>query len=124
VIIQNNVLLTDQLVRYVGNPLELLPWSQPIGSGLTRSVSDLFLQACDTDFEKFVEIRADDAQKSEALQQRHGACLCTLQYPPVEFENAEFTIEIEFRTREVAACPSIRGDCRRWFWDSGQAAIT
>ena len=68
VVIQNDVLLTDQLVRYVRNSLELLSWSQPIGSGLTRAVSDLLLQACDTDFEKFVEIRADDAQEPEPFQ--------------------------------------------------------
>ena len=63
VVIQNDVLLTDQLVRHVRNSLELLSWSQPIGSGLTRAVSNLLLQACDTDFEKFVEIRTDDAQE-------------------------------------------------------------
>jgi hypothetical protein len=76
-------LLSDQVVRHVCNSFELFSGSQPVGSGLSRAVGDLLLQACDTDFEKFVEIRTDDAQES-----------------------------VEFRTCEIGARLSIRGEWR------------
>ena len=51
-------------------------------------------------------------KKSEPIQQRDGACLCTFQYPPIEFEDAEFTIEIELRPCR-GRCPSFHPR-RRW----------
>jgi hypothetical protein len=50
--------------------------------------------------EKLVQVRRDDGEKAQALEQRHGVVGRLRQHPPVEFEQAQLAVE-KMRRREI-----------------------
>ena len=58
------------------------------------TVFDQLFEGSDADFEEFVEVGADDSEEFETFEERLGRILGFFENALVEFEPAEFTIEV------------------------------
>ena len=110
--VQQTILLCDERVRLHGDVGEDLLWPPPIRTGLWDVELDLLLEACNPDFEKLVQIRRDDGQESEPLEQRHGIIGGLREHAPIELENSELAIEEMRRGRCGALSSRCRPRCR------------
>ena len=61
---------------------------------IVRADLDLGLQPRHADLEELVQIVADDAQETQALQQRHALIGALGQHAAIELEQRQFAIEI------------------------------
>jgi hypothetical protein len=62
---------------------------------LVRAGLDEFLEARDSDFEELVEIRAGDAQKFDALEQRNSPVLGLFQNALIELQERQLAVDIK-----------------------------
>ncbi len=76
------------------NAPQLLDRREAVQADAGQARVDLLHEARDPDFEKLVEVRAHDGEKSHPLQQRVALALRLLQHPAVEGEPAQFPVEI------------------------------
>ena len=58
------------------------------------TVFDQLFEGGDADFEELVEVGADDSEEFETFEERLGRILGFFENALVEFEPAEFTIEV------------------------------
>ena len=89
----------DELVRWCKQALEYLRRFQSVRSGGEAAQFGLFLQAGNPDFEKFIQVAADDAEVFQPLQQGHRGVFRLRQHAAVELEQTELAIE-EILSRE------------------------
>ena len=89
------VLVADHLDHVLPDGLEGLARAHAVGAGVVGLVLDLLLDASDADFEKFVEVGGDDAEKADALEERLGGVLRLFQDAAVEGEPAQFAVDEE-----------------------------
>ncbi len=98
----------DQLPRGALDGVEELGGAQAIGPHVARLAFDLLLDAGDADLEKFVEVRAEDGEELDPLDQRLGRVLRFLENAPVEFEPAQLAIDEIFRRGKARMLPVLR----------------
>jgi hypothetical protein len=89
------VLLGDELLGALGDPLDLCEGREAVGGLVLRQLGaeSLFAEARDADHEKLVEIRSEDRQKLHALQERIGLVLGFFQHAGIEFEPAQLAVD-------------------------------
>ena len=61
----------------------------------------LLLQTRDPDLEKFIQIRADDAEKLQAFEERVGLVKRLVKHPLVEFQPAQLAVDEIVFIREI-----------------------
>ena len=88
------VLFIDQFADLGEGAFELLARRQTVDAGLAPGGILLLQQAGDADFEKLVEIRADDREKLGALKERVGLVKRLRQHAPVEGEPAQLAVRV------------------------------
>ena len=116
--------LLDERMRARRHRRELLGREEPVGRGLGDAARDLLLQPGDPDHEELVEVRADDAEELEALEERQRAIARLLEDALVELEPRELAVDEETRVVETHGRPprgtvlagraGARGRGRRW----------
>ncbi len=116
--------LLDERVRARRHRRELLGREEPVRRGLGDAARDLLLQPGDPDHEELVEVRADDAEELEALEERQRAIARLLEDALVELEPRELAVDEETRVVETHGRPprgtvlagraGARGRGRRW----------
>jgi len=87
------VLPLDEPVGDRGDAREHLSCGHAVRTDAGHGELDLLLQTADAHLEELVQIRADDAEKAQALERRHTLVLGLREHTPVEFEDAEFAVE-------------------------------
>ena len=92
-LVEQLVLLRHQLVGLARYLAEHHGGRHAIGAGRVAALVDLRLQAGDPDLEEFVQVAADDAQKAQALEQRHVRIGRLRQHPAIELELSELAVE-------------------------------
>jgi hypothetical protein len=112
----------DQFVRDPLDGVESLGRAHPVGGDVAGLALDLLFDPGDANLEKLVEVRAEDGQEFDALDQRLGGVLRFFQDAPVEFEPAQLAVNEIFRggkTGSRSAFGSLsarkRDDIRRLF---------
>src|SRR5262252_10843399 len=73
--------------------VELLLRCQPVGGLLNDARRHLAAKAGDPNHVELVEVRAEDREELDALEQRNARVECLLQHSRVERQPAEFSIE-------------------------------
>ncbi len=92
-IVKQLVLTGDQRVHLSGYLLKCLTRRHAIRTKPRRIQFDLFFQPGDTHFKEFIKIAADNADKTQAFQQRGFFVLCLSQHPAIKFDQAQFPIQ-------------------------------
>ena len=82
------VLVLDHLARALADERQDLARGEAVRPDLGRLGLTLLLQAGDPDFEKFIQIRADDAKELQAFENRIGLVEGLVQNPLVELQPA------------------------------------
>jgi hypothetical protein len=114
---QRPVLDRDQLAHELGDALELLGWRHAIGPGAALDAGlHLLLQAAYPHHEELIEVRAEDCQKLQPLEQWHLGVLGLLQHPAIELEPAQLPVEIEGGIVECRSVAFGGGDGQRDFF--------
>jgi hypothetical protein len=67
---------------------------QRVGAGFQAAALQLVEQARDPDHEELVEVRAEDREELDALQQRVGRILRFFQHALLEFQQAELAVDV------------------------------
>ncbi len=88
VVFPKRVFGRDHLVRDALDRVEGLGWTQAVRGDVARFTLDLLFDACDANLEKLVQIRADNREELDALDERLRRILRFLEDAPVEFEPA------------------------------------
>jgi len=88
----------DHLVRGPLDGVERFGGAQSVGAHVARFAFDLLFDAGDANLEKFVQVRAENRQEFDALNERLRRVLCFLEHAPVEFEPAQLAINEIFRS--------------------------
>jgi len=117
------VLLLDERVHTLRHRRQRLGRGQPVGAGALVPLPDALLQVRHPDHEELVEIRAEDGQELDALEERHGHVLSLFQHPAVELEPRQLAVDHPVRhvlnplrrTSREAAARRARPACR---WSS------
>ena len=78
--------------------------SMPSGPARGRAELDLLLQARDADLEELVEVRRDDAEEAQPLEQRHRLVLGLREHAAVEFERLQLAVEEMLGRQTSDAC--------------------
>ena len=99
--IPERVLLRHHLVRDAFDRFKRLRRTHPVGSDVARFARDLLLDAGDANLEKFIEIRADDPEKLDPLEQRLGRVLRFLEDAAIELEPAQLAVDEIFRGGKI-----------------------
>ena len=87
------VLLLDERVHALGDGRQGLGRRQPVGGGALVADPDPLLEVGHPDHEELVQVRAEDRQELDALQEGHGRVLGLLQHPPVELEPRQLAVD-------------------------------
>ena len=92
------ILGRHQLLGSPGDPLQLRDRAQAVGRIiLRRAVAErLFAQARHPDHEKLVQVRAEDRQKLDALEQRIAGVLGLFENTLVEIQPTQFAVDEMF----------------------------
>jgi hypothetical protein len=92
--IENLILQRHPFAHLAADSLKHLPDRYAIG---VRSAArfDSRFQAGDTDLEEFIQIAVDDAQIAQSFERWHARIGRQCEHAAVEFNLAEFTIEIK-----------------------------
>jgi hypothetical protein len=61
----------------------------------------LLLETSDSNLEKFIQIRTDDAKKLQAFQERVRFVKCLIKHPLVEFQPAQLAVDEIVFIREI-----------------------
>src|ERR1041384_4916992 len=77
--------------------VECFRWTHPVRPNIAGLALNLLLDASDPNLKKFVEIRTEDGQKLNPLDQGLGRVLRLFENTPVEFQPAQFAIDEVFR---------------------------
>src|SRR4029079_7003304 len=91
--VQQPVLLGHERVRLAVHQRKHFARAAPVGPGFLDAELDLLLQAGDADLAEFVEVRRNDRQEAQPLEQRHRIVRGERQHPAIECEQAEFTVQ-------------------------------
>ena len=92
------VLLGDHLPDGLADAFQLLARRHPVGAGAAGDAGlHLLLQAADADHEELIQVGAEDRQELEPFQERHLGVLGLLQHPAVEFQPAQFAVDVQRR---------------------------
>ena len=95
-LIEHLILLIHQSMYLRGHqPIGLLR-GFAINADGGRLSANLLLDPRHTNLKKLIQVTRHDAQKAQALQQRHALILRLRQHPPVKREQAQFTVQIVF----------------------------
>src|SRR5205085_9779900 len=95
------VLFVHQLVDARGDRSHSLHRRQPVGPGGLVAGTDAALEPRHTHHEELVEVRAEDAQKFQALEQGHAWILCLLEHAAVELEPRQLSIDERVRVHRA-----------------------
>ncbi len=98
---QQLVLLVDEARGAGADRLQCLRDRKPVGGPVNGAGIEKLLQARHPNLKKLVEVRAGDAQKLHALEQRYSAVLGLFQYPLVELEERQLPVDVKLRNLEV-----------------------
>ena len=92
------VLRGDELLSAGANALQLCDRPHAVGRIVLRSpiAECLFAQTGNSDHKELVQVRAEDRQEFDALQQRVGRVLGFLQYTRIELQPAQFAVDKVF----------------------------
>ena len=83
---------------------ELLLDRHVVGAGAVGDAGlHLLLQAADADHEKLIQVRLENGEEFEALQQRYARVLRLLQDAAVKFEPAQLAVDVQRRVRQAGA---------------------
>ena len=91
-IVQKLELLRDEVARLARDDRERLLRRHPVRPRIGDAELDLLLDAGDADLEELVEVRRDDGQEAQPLEQRHGLVGGLREHAPLESEDAELAI--------------------------------
>ena len=91
----------DQLVHDALNGVKRFRRAQSVRADIARLAFDLLLDAGDANLEKLVEVRAEDGEEFDPLDQRLRWILRFFQDAPVELEPAQLAIDEIFRRGET-----------------------
>ncbi len=113
----------------VANLGQLLAGAEPVGAGFDHRGLELLVQARDPDHEKFVEVRGEDRQELQALEQRPVRAQRLAQHPFIERQPRDLAVDVQRAIIERRRAPlrrlahriHLRGDrCpvngRKHFW--------
>ena len=75
--------------------------AQPVRTNVTRLALDLLFDPGDPDFEKLVQIRTDDREKLDPLDQRLCLVLRFFENAAVELEPAQLAVDEIFRVAKT-----------------------
>src|SRR5262249_51470233 len=75
--------------------VELLLGRESVGRRLNHTGRDLASKPGDANHVELIEVRAEDREKLDALEQRHARVECLLQHSRVERQPTEFSIEVQ-----------------------------
>jgi hypothetical protein len=94
------ILPGDQILRSLGDGLQLLDRAEPVWRIVLRGAfaEGLLTHAGHADHEEFVEIGAKDRQELQPLHQRILGVLRLLEHAQVEFQPAQLAVEERLRT--------------------------
>jgi len=96
-LVQALPLLLHEIGDVLGDGVELLAGSQAIGRNLLYAGGDLPPDSGDPDHIELVEIRAENREKLDALEQRISGVERLVENPGVEREPAQFAIDVKGR---------------------------
>jgi hypothetical protein len=111
-LVEQAVLLRDQRVRLAAHGFQHLGRGAGVGRRLGQAELDRLLQPRDADLEELVEVRGDDGDEAQALEQRHRLVRGLREHAPVEREQAELAVE-ELRRRGDSAVHRLLGSANR-----------
>ena len=87
------VLLLDEIVDPGGDGQHGLARREPVGSDRAVARGDLALEPGDPDHVVLVQIRAEDAEELDALEERHRLVLGLLEHPAIELEPGQLAVD-------------------------------
>ncbi len=124
VVLPKRVFGRDHLMRDALNGVERLGRTQPVRAHVARLALDLLLDPRDANFEKLVQVRADNREELDALDQRLGRILGLFEDAPIKFEPAQLAIDEIFRRGKTRSRVPLRrlwqrDNVRRLFWRRG-----
>jgi len=93
------------------NGLHLLGWRASVRAGGLDPRVDLFANRGHTDAEEFVDVRCDDAEELETVQERVACILCLMKDAGVEGKGGEFTTD-DVAQREFGGLRHVGHRCR------------
>lgn len=99
------------LLRAFADPAQLFARRQPVGGAHRQTHLVAALQARHPDHVELIEIRGEDGQEFQPFQQRQRGVGGQRQYPGVEVQPAQFTVEVAILGELVVGGRS--GGCRR-----------
>ena len=102
-VVPKSVLRRDHLMHGALDGVKGLGRRHSVRADIARFALDLLLDAGDANLEKLVEVRADDREKLDALDQRLGWVLRFFEDAPVELEPAQLAIDEILRGGKVRA---------------------
>src|ERR1700693_3081614 len=92
-LVERAVFFGNQRLRPFADAVEYRAHLMQRHSGRGRLGAKLLAQASDTYFEKLIQIAADDAKEPQTLQQRNARVLRKCQYPLVESQLRELSVD-------------------------------
>lgn len=92
--VEKLVLVIDQAKDAGANGGENLGWAEAIGPVDIALVFDQLFKGGDANFEKLVEVRADDGKEFEAFEEGLGGILGFLKDALIKLEPTELAIEV------------------------------
>jgi len=78
--------IRDHLLGPLGDARQRILRQQTVGAGFDQTGHDLLFGPRDAHHEKLVEVRAGDAQKLDALEQRHRLIRRFVEHPLIEIK--------------------------------------
>ena len=93
--------LAHELVGPAATGVELLARRHAVGRDLGDAGLDLLPQAGHTDHEELAQVRAQDREELDALEERVGRIASLVEDALEELEQAEFAIDVEQGVRQV-----------------------
>ena len=100
-LIQQLILVLDQRQRAFVNRRQLFGHAHAVGAGAERAQLLALLQAGDADLEELIEVRAGDAEKPDALQQRQRFVVHLREHALVEVEKRQLPIDVVLGSLEI-----------------------
>ncbi len=91
----------DELMHALGDGAQRLGRGHPVGPELADLAGELLLEPGDAHHEELVEVRSDDGEELEALEQRNRLVFGLGEDAPVELEPRELPVQVEVRRAEV-----------------------
>ena len=92
-LVQQLVLLPDERMRLAAHRIEHFGATPRVRARIVQPELDRFLQPGDADLEELVQVRGDDGEEAQPLQQRHRLVRRLRQHAPVEGEDAELAVD-------------------------------